>query len=675
VKSIPHKFVPAQAAQPAAMEHWHEGLRRKLSTVRRILRSPAMIVGEIATIALAGAVGATLPQANTASVESLSSLYESGSLLAALTSFLSLDHVFHSPWFLTLTLVTATSLWIVVAEQVRRLRAAWAQRPTLAHFQSAPFRIEFERPARLRVEEPHLKIWTEKRIGLTGSVMLHLGLLLVIIAGALRALFGSEALVDLVEGETLPPITTGWGAQFPGLLGKPFRLEDPVVLTNVKVRHYADGDLRDLRVELAVQRKHGVELAELAVNHDLKAGGGRVFLGADFGPAALLEWQSPNAESRREAILLTDQGKRGYEATSSGPNGLRAHLRTHIQTNGDHPKRMEIRVMKAGALLFTGENWVGQAMVLPGGEQLVLHGLPFWARLRGSHDSALWLAYAGFALVLAGSVIIFTLVKVDGCVAVTPVGEKEKVFLALKPHRFAPLFTERFQQLVRQQNGSPISGESHPVEAMPMGIANFRPASMNPEPACPLATPPPCAAKLRGASICGWLLVSLLLSAGCHRSAPDQARELVERYNQVVAEAYRRGDPKLINSVVGPKEGRKITGLIGVRLDLGLTLDSQLISLEVTGAKMVKDEMHVQTRECWHYRDRKIGTGAQVGEDSLDVYGMLYVFKKTEGAWLVEEIRFTSEPQISRKRTTWIAERVAPDDVASPTKAPEIQKP
>ena len=45
----------------------------------------------------------------------------------------------------------------------------------------------------------------------------------------------------------------------------------------------------------------------------------------------------------------------------------------------------------------------------------------------------------GFALVLAGVTIIFTLVTVAGCVAVTPVGERERVFVALKPQRFAPL--------------------------------------------------------------------------------------------------------------------------------------------------------------------------------------------------------------------------------------------
>ena len=150
---------------------------------------------------------------------------------------------------------------------------------------------------------------------------------------------------------------------------------------------------------------------------------------------------------------------------------------------------------------------------------------------------------------------------------------------------------------------------------------------------------------------------------------------MVEHYNQVVSEAYRRGDVKLIDPVVGVKEGRKILGLIGVRLDLGLTLDSELLSLDITGVEQQKDEMRVRTKEQWRYRDRKIGSGEQVGEASKDSYEMLYVFKKTEGAWLVEEIQFTSDPKVSRKQTTWIAERGAGHTTANSSNKAEVQKP
>ena len=313
--------------------------------------------------------------------------------------------------------------------------------------------------------------------------------------------------------------------------------------------------------------------------------------------------------------------------------------------------------MRDGALLFTGDARPGQTMSLRSGEKLALHGTPFWVRLRGSRDPALWLAYLGFTLVMAGALLIFAVVKVDACVIVTPLGERERVFVALKPQRFAPLFQERFDQLVRESAAGSFPADS-----------NAPPAGTKPAAPCLASATPRLAV---------WLLSFLLALplTGCHRASVQQARQLVERYNQVVSEAYRRGDVRLIDPVVGPNEGRKITGLIGVRLDLGLTLDSQLLSLEVTGVEASRGELRVTTKERWRYRDRKIGTGQQVGEASLDSYEMLYVFKKPGKAWLVDEIHFASAPRVGRRQTPWQASREALPGVAGTVTETEEKQP
>ena len=148
--------------------------------------------------------------------------------------------------------------------------------------------------------------------------------------------------------------------------------------------------------------------------------------------------------------------------------------------------------------------------------------------------------------------------------------------------------------------------------------------------------------------------VALALLAGCGKSDFAEARKQVERYNAHVAEAYRRGDVRLIDPVVGDTEGKKITGLIGVRSDFGLTLDSTLLALDITGVERESDRMEVRTRERWSYRDLRIGSGEQVGEASTDEYAMVYFFVRTNQNWVVDELRFTSEPQIGRKTPTWL---------------------
>jgi hypothetical protein len=153
------------------------------------------------------------------------------------------------------------------------------------------------------------------------------------------------------------------------------------------------------------------------------------------------------------------------------------------------------------------------------------------------------------------------------------------------------------------------------------------------------------------------LLFMLLLLAipACSRVTQREARRLVARYNEVVCEAYRTGDILLIDSVVGPNtpDGTRLTGLIGVRKDMGIALDAHLDSLEVLGVDQQPEDLRIRTRERWSYRDVAVATGLQVGEASVDHYEMLYHLKKVKGSWLVEETKFTAEPQVGRKQVPW----------------------
>ncbi len=151
------------------------------------------------------------------------------------------------------------------------------------------------------------------------------------------------------------------------------------------------------------------------------------------------------------------------------------------------------------------------------------------------------------------------------------------------------------------------------------------------------------------------LLAVLFLGLACGRVSPDDARALVEHYNQVVGEAYRRCDVHLIDQVVTADglAGKNLTGLIGVRMDMGLILDAHLDELQVVSVQRSKNELEIHTRERWTYLDRRVGSGEQVGEASEDRYEILYLFQRVKGAWLVRETRFAAPPQVGRKATPW----------------------
>lgn len=176
-----------------------------------------------------------------------------------------------------------------------------------------------------------------------------------------------------------------------------------------------------------------------------------------------------------------------------------------------------------------------------------------------------------------------------------------------------------------------------------------------------------------------WRLLPLIAitMSSCQQAAEIDARELVVRYNRVVCEAYRRGDVKLIDAVVAPnsRDGKNIAGLIGVRLDMGQILDAHLISLEITGIERSREATRVRTKESWRHRDLKIGTGEQIGDESFDSYEMLYVFRKFNTEWLLDETCFVAPPEVSRKTTVFAGDQGAMHRISMPPAGKGSQQP
>lgn len=419
-----------------------------LRPLRRFLRAPATIVGELGFLTAASALGAALPQVGSAAPEELAALRQHGPAVAALVEALALDRIFTSPAFLAATLLAALSLLLVVQEQVRRFVAAWRQSLSEAHFRNPAFHISFLRPARAGASP--VRLWSTGRLGMAGSLCLHAGLLAVIAAAALRSLFGVTAAVDLLEQETLPPTVAAWGAQWPGPLARPFQLEGPLTLEAVDLDWYPDGDLRDIAIRF---RTPDGSTHRLGINEAFTTPHGRLSVSAAVGPAALVAWSPRPGDLRREALLLR-QGAPGQFTATTG-TGTTLHARAHLDPGNPRATSLDVRVMEGPALRFAGRLAPGETVGLPGGGELELVGLPSWARLQASRDPGLPLVYAGFLLGLIGAAATYAIVRVDHRVMVTPEDGQERVLVEMNPHRFAPLFREGFERLVRSEGGTP----------------------------------------------------------------------------------------------------------------------------------------------------------------------------------------------------------------------------
>lgn len=450
------RLVP-EASDAGPLAHAAAGhssrLRTNLAAARRWLRSPPVVTAEIVAIAALGALMTIVPQADGGDGKA-ARLAAAHPAVAAWIRALQLDRITSSAWFLAALTLAGASLAVVLVDQWRTLFRLWGAPLTEASFRTAPYRRELARPA-LRASPPGARSVTlssRGRIGLAGSPVFHLGLMIVVIAGLVRALLGQDAVVRLIEGETLPPDPAAYGAQWGGPVAAPFALDAPLRFDQLIPARYASGE-----IERLAARVGGVDAAgravELAVNTPLDLGDERLYLSALHGPAALVE-ASAGARRERVAAMLQETAEWGtYEATVFISSGLQLRLRGKIGPDSKVPSHLEARVLRRGGLLFLGAIGEGDTIALPGGETVSLRSIRYWAEFRGSRDPSATLAYVGFALVMLGALVMFAVIKVDTAVVVEATETGERVLLALRAQRFAPLFAERFERLVEEQAG------------------------------------------------------------------------------------------------------------------------------------------------------------------------------------------------------------------------------
>jgi hypothetical protein len=151
------------------------------------------------------------------------------------------------------------------------------------------------------------------------------------------------------------------------------------------------------------------------------------------------------------------------------------------------------------------------------------------------------------------------------------------------------------------------------------------------------------------------LVVSAWLASACQPGAAGstgdaraEGEKAVRTYLDKMVEAYRTSDQEIVDPYVGEAHALKLLGLIGVKRDAGITLDATVTELVFEGAERKGEDLFVTTRERWHYRDRQIGTGKQVGEESVDAYHLRYRFRREGGRLKLQETEFLEPPQVGR---------------------------
>lgn len=139
-----------------------------------------------------------------------------------------------------------------------------------------------------------------------------------------------------------------------------------------------------------------------------------------------------------------------------------------------------------------------------------------------------------------------------------------------------------------------------------------------------------------------------LVLAACGPSDAD-LRGAVRAYTSGVIEAYRTSDSTPVHGITGADEERRITALIGVKRDAGVTMDAHLLELRFGGIERRGGEYLVSTEERWRYEDRRIGGGAPAGPETTDRYWMQYHLRREGKRLVVERADFARPPELGSR--------------------------
>lgn len=333
----------------------------------------------IGLLALAVMLGGSLPQRPRLSPDDLSAWETEWGQGVALLDGLQLSHIFGAWWFDALCLLLMLNLLLGTLTCLRRRlgEARTCARPL------------------------------PQALGLWGSPLAHLGMLIMLGGAYLSALGGFGAHLELSEGELFSgeaqKLRVDRGRYTAGQFKAALRLD------RVGIELREGGHLRDLQLELTHQKDGGQpRRMTLETNAPFGLGGYRFFPNNRFGYSALCERRLADGERRlllvNFAVPRAEWGQpwrvdnRRSLTGADGPNYYRLTL------HGPESPVLALAVSRGPKELFSGHLEPGQSAEI-GAETLTFIGIRPWAGLYMAADPGQPWFFAGLLLMLGGFVL------------------------------------------------------------------------------------------------------------------------------------------------------------------------------------------------------------------------------------------------------------------------------
>ncbi len=509
------KTAPPTPAEEQVLAAAHPAVR---SSLARLLGGYKLTLGLFALLGLFSAFGSFIPQGD----EAYRIAQDYGPRAYDLAMRLGLDQVYRSWWFIMVLALMALNLimvtWVRVPHVWRLSRETDAvllsdplvpktaftrvwetPLPPLEALDRAreALRSEFPRPVQKDGPQKRLLVGERHFISLWAAHIVHLGLLLLLLAGVLKILFGSSQSVAISEGqsndvpveqvtwapriERLPLPFAGWSVPLPLLYRRGLGKADfQVYLERFDVRYYPGSAAPSLfRSDVRILRHGQVQkTASILVNSPLAVGDLLLYQaswGYDGLYSAEFEVTLPGQKDRldvvapyRQRVKLLDTGW-DLEVTDFLPDAV-MDSPGKLVNGGDELDNPAIRVefWRHGAMRTL--TWFVYAM--PDIQMAKVPGLKVVGKtvdpvaftvLQANRDPGAPLAGLGAALVLLGTFSAFYLFYRKAWVLVEPLqGGGSRVTLAGFVRRNRIAFQRVFSKLSQSMDKG-LAQESAPL--------------------------------------------------------------------------------------------------------------------------------------------------------------------------------------------------------------------
>lgn len=378
----------------------------------------------IALVLCAALLGVLVPQVSYKSPSYFKTWKATSPKTFGLVDALHLNRIYTSIWFLGLVAVVLLSLgyslYLQITRNLRRRDFAPDDVPSDT-IETGPIneeqliRLMKKRNYVLKQQGNGSLSFSKNSVNRWGGVIFHAGLFLIILAALAGLAFHKRGFAQVMEGGVFAGKDSDFLVKELGVFSKRFDTGFALRLYGLQPTYWDTGDVKSLESFVGVMSGDATADHTIAVNSPLSVNGIKIYQSNYYGYALSFLLKKPAGKPVITNFFLDKPDELGKPAKGKSDFETTDYLfdmtfYPDISKPSFYPSKpiVYLRVTERGMPVFSG-------LVIPGEEVKVKDdivrfvGMRYWSGLDFSENTGAGLAYAGFAIALAGMIINYLL--------------------------------------------------------------------------------------------------------------------------------------------------------------------------------------------------------------------------------------------------------------------------